>query len=422
MLFPMLLFMLLMIMVFLFQGLRVAFRATPIDFGIPSANLSVTFSSILDGGPPLPPLEPNNGDASTVPKKTRVRSADEEYYEWSPRPYEPMPRPPEEAVVYDWNVTGDPQWLINFAITGFPKCGTSTLMHYFADNPEIQIFGNERCELGANQHVPLFRDMYQKFAGGDYVRGIKCPSNLENSLALTNYAKWLPKTDMIVGIRHPVKWFESFYNHRIQNNYEMLHPNNLTGGCGKKSSGVCTNRANFHVNLAMLHLTKLKEEERNLLPAFGQRWINRKYNWTGRVFLYDVDQLNDKNETTAYRFRKDLQRFLYLRKELPPMVWFKPGRKKLDDVEQNRVDALKVDICHKKYAPVRKVLMKSARNVSKWVSDYFIGAQDVFVSSPDNLRTILKTWNRDPCEDGGKYKTASAKMNCTKYGCFLADS
>lgn len=141
---------------------------------------------------------------------------------------EPIPRPPLRSIVQGWNITGDPSWLLQFSIVGFPKSGTSTLMFHLRSHPEIHIFKDERCELAYNQHVRLIEALYRNFppsnASHRFVRGIKCPQDLENTkLSMRNYKKVFPKADFIVGIRHPVLWYESstfvrnfnFVHHRI---------------------------------------------------------------------------------------------------------------------------------------------------------------------------------------------------------------
>lgn len=116
-------------------------------------------------------------------------------------------RPPLESIVRGWNITGDASWLLNFSVVGFPKCGTSSIMHLLSKHGEVQIFKDERCEIGFNQHARLIKDLYNQFPPGPYVRGIKCPIDLENViLSLPNYQNFFPKTNFIVGIRHPVLW------------------------------------------------------------------------------------------------------------------------------------------------------------------------------------------------------------------------
>ena len=125
---------------------------------------------------------------------------------------EPIPRPPLTSLVQGWNITGDVSWLIQFSIIGFPKSGTSTLMFHLRDHKEIHMFPHERCELAYNRQKVLIEDMYRQFPAStqrsnQFVRGIKCPMELENrQLSLPNYQKFFPKTDFIVGIRHPILW------------------------------------------------------------------------------------------------------------------------------------------------------------------------------------------------------------------------
>lgn len=135
---------------------------------------------------------------------------------------EPIPRPPLSSIVNGWNITGDPSWLLQFSIIGFPKSGTSTLMFHLKNHPEIHIFKDERCELAYNQQVRLIEDMYRQFPASTkhqrFIRGIKCPLDLENpKLSMTNYRTFFPKTDFIVGIRHPVLWYVSVSCKRMCN-------------------------------------------------------------------------------------------------------------------------------------------------------------------------------------------------------------
>ena len=87
-------------------------------------------------------------------------------------------------------------------------------MKYLHMAPQIHVFDEERCEMGYNQHVRLMESLYKDMPPGDIIRAIKCPRDLEVPLALQNYQTYFPKTDFMVGLRHPVEWFESFYNFR----------------------------------------------------------------------------------------------------------------------------------------------------------------------------------------------------------------
>ena len=316
-------------------------------------------------------------------------------------PREPFPRPPLDSIIQGWNITGDPSWLLNFAVLGFPKCGTSTIMHHLSNHSQIQMFVDERCELASNQEVPLIRDLYNKLPAGDYVRGIKCPMDLENTkLSMRNYQRVFPKANYIVGIRHPVLWFESFYNFRVHNRVPMKPADELIGRCGKTSRGVCTFRGNFHLFLSNLGKTNMSDP--NEIQYIGPK-IRRSRDpletKTQKVFLYDVRQLSDPDPGREVQLLTDLQSFLGLQEPISSMIWFKPG-KKHDEKIMEHVNEQKINICDEKYTILRDVLMEQSVNASKWISNYFVHAPDVFVSSKEHFSNVLmKSWERDPCLD-----------------------
>lgn len=132
-----------------------------------------------------------------------------------PLSVEPVPRPPLDSLVSfgkEWQILDDVRWLLNVAVVGFPKCGTSTLMHHLEAHPEVKMFTEERCDLGGGQAAKLVEDLYNMPLNAT-IRGLKCPQDLESlGMALPEYVTHFPETRMIVGVRHPVLWFESFYN------------------------------------------------------------------------------------------------------------------------------------------------------------------------------------------------------------------
>jgi hypothetical protein len=326
---------------------------------------------------------------------------------------EPIPRPPLSEIVQGWNITGDPSWLLDFAIAGFPKTGTSTLMHHLRNHPEISMFPDERCEVSANQHAKLMADLYQKLppsnATNTYRRILKCPSQFENTLlAMPNYKKFFPHTHFIAGIRHPVTWFESFYNFRVHNYLDMPPPETLVGpqGCASpKAKNVCTFRASFHIFLANLGKTPLqtRDELDLLIPPNLKRKKSGKLNVvpTDRhIFLYETRQLaDDHSPSAAHRaetMRRDLQQFLGLSQPIAPFIWFKPGKNRTQ-AELTHIRQKQIDICDPHHALVRESLMEIAVNASRWIRQYFIQSPDVMVSSRPYFEELLQQWKIDPC-------------------------
>jgi hypothetical protein len=275
--------------------------------------------------------------------------------------------------IQGWNITGNVSWLLDFSIVGFPKTGTSTLMVYLENQTEsVFMFSDERCEMGWNQHVPLLVDLWKNYQP-HLKMGIKCPRDLEIDLALSNYNQFFQSTKFIVGIRNPVLWFQSFYNFRVNNEFEMPPAERLIGRCKRTHQGVCTNRANFSKHLQQI-----------------EPWR--------KVFIYDVAQLQDANVERARQFRRDLTTFLDLKVPLHgPMLHVKPGHDADTPERANELAAMKIDICDERYASVRKVLWQQGSQSASWIESVFLASPNVMVSSPDYFSELLASWHHDPC-------------------------
>lgn len=285
-------------------------------------------------------------------------------------------KPPLQRYIQGWNITRNVNWLLHFAIVGFPKTGTSTLMFYLRNHSQsIFMFPDERCELAWNQHVPLLKDIYKEYQP-NLQMGIKCPTNLEVDLALKNYKKFFPATKFIVGLRHPVRWFESFYNFRITNGFYDIPPaEKLIGKCRRRFKGVCTFRANFSH-----HLQKIEPFR--------------------KVFLYDVGQLRDDDYSRSSLFLRDFGAFLGLSQSLEePMIWVKPGKHPTSTEEKEMISSRQIDICEDKYYELRRVLMQQASFSASWILEKFVKNPKVTVSSGAYFSQILEKWHSDPCED-----------------------
>jgi len=234
-------------------------------------------------------------------------------------------------------------------------------------------------------------------------------------LSLRNYRTVFPKTDFIVGIRHPVLWFESFYNFRIHNEFKMPPAERLVGKCRKGWWNVCTFRANFHLFLANLGKTNITTDPNEIeyIDAEFRTSIDPVPTTNRRVFLYDVSQLSTSSpeslshgqqrndDDRAVQFRLDLQDYLKLQKPIDPFIWFKPGRHHTEQQQLEQVNSKKIDICNDTYDKLRSVLMHQSTQASQWICKYFIHAPGVVVSPSKDYfcNTILKSWEHDPCVD-----------------------
>jgi hypothetical protein len=110
-------------------------------------------------------------------------------------------------------IVGDVQFLLDFAVIGFGKCGTTTMMNWLADHSEVQCFRQEIWELMYGNVDTLISLLYfDLLPGSEYKRGYKNPGEITQPHILASFRRYWPRTKLLIGVRHPVKWFESLYN------------------------------------------------------------------------------------------------------------------------------------------------------------------------------------------------------------------
>ena len=287
--------------------------------------------------------------------------------------------------------------LLDFAIVGFAKCATSFMTRWLRQQKDyISISSKEVCHLNRQEPDELLNYL-QHTLDGSKMRGFKCPSHFTRS-KLNWYRDYFPKTKLIIGLRHPVWWLESFYTYRVRHpkhgNFTLpTDPNELMGrSCHSSFQGVCLERANFHQALARLAKTPLDPTEQALvhLPVRDlSQLTSRKVD--NPVFVYEIRQVNDPS------FAKDVADFLGLPHKLAPYV----AKDDEDHRDDQKTQSKKVlDICQDRYRPLRAALMQSAREASQWIREYFLS--HITVSSPETFVKLLQDWEQDPCDAQNK--------------------
>lgn len=312
----------------------------------------------------------------------------ETIHETAPELSSEKPWPPLSSLVRGSEITGDVQFALDFAIIAHPKTATTFTMNWLASHRDIQMHKRELHALQEGKPADLIRLMYELEPGYQYKRGYKAPRDIINSKVLDAMAKYFPKTGLVVGLRHPVLWFESFYNYRIRGGFKMPPAETLRGDLKQEWYGVSTNESKFHINLDNLRKTSRTEEELALLEGGKKKAYPKSKN---PVFLYEVNQLHDSNSTRADLYLQDLQAFLGVEHPLEPIVDSTAGT-----IEHERPDGV-INICDKKYTIIREDLMKSAIEASIWIRTYFLESPDVSVSSPDHFKKLVEEWMIDPC-------------------------
>lgn len=283
----------------------------------------------------------------------------------------------------------DVQFLMDFAIIGHPKTATTYTLKWLHAHDDVQVYTEELHALQTGkltEHVAL---LYNLSTGMNYKRGYKAPRDVRNPYALRAFAEYWPETKLIVGLRHPVLWFQSFYNFRVREGRAMPPAETLLGECSPETFSVCTNGALFHVNLSLLGKTNLTAQEQELLSTPRDTMLFENLpRLPNPVFLYEVTQIYDDDPARVEQYRIDLSDYLGLREPLSPSSHDRPASTKYNAI----------NICDSKYALIREELMKHSRAASLWIRKYLLDHPDVTVSSRDRFEELLEGWMEDPCE------------------------
>eukprot|EP00537_Pseudo-nitzschia_pungens_P003882 CAMPEP_0172363706 /NCGR_PEP_ID=MMETSP1060-20121228/6984_1 /TAXON_ID=37318 /ORGANISM="Pseudo-nitzschia pungens, Strain cf. cingulata" /LENGTH=510 /DNA_ID=CAMNT_0013086505 /DNA_START=159 /DNA_END=1691 /DNA_ORIENTATION=+ len=358
------------------------------------------------------------------------------------------------------------QYLLDFGIIGFPKCGTTTMMKWLNMHDHIAVIDFEITALQNNHPARILNYIIRDLPEGRYRRGYKSPGDAENGRARNKLGIHYGKTKLLVGLRHPVLWYESFYNHRVQNGYEMpdlmetihkrngtVNRNRIRNECHAEWKGVCFSRASFHRSLAKWGKTPLlflppeevadgtdsrfnytnykKDDEFALFTEAHQKLLKKEMGAIdispNPMFLYEVSQLRmpnaivddnerDKEADESYNdFVLSLQAFLGVPQNvsaMPAMIRESPGKKEgINATEQLRRDRLKIDLCDDKYEIPRQWLLEIGSNVHVWIENYFMKSpHNVFAggisgsaASSQFLKTI-RSYGTDPCLERKRQK------------------
>ena len=317
---------------------------------------------------------------------------------------------------------------------------------------QIAVLGREIMSLQKNHPANILRWIVKSLPEGQYRRGYKSPNDISNGRVRNKLGIHYPKTKLLVGVRHPVLWFESFYNHRVQNGWTMPNLEEILSKarprmkyrCDAMWNGACFGRASFHFALVEWGKTPLlslgtvnkaydsyynadynREDEWKIFSkeerAVLEKAVNKTRMSPNPMFLYDVSQLHlshDKGDEGDDERRKQdryeefilsLQEFLGVPKNIsamPPMIRESPGASDINATEQKRRQSLKINICDDKYALARKWLLEHGSNTAEWVTNYlaksphgvYFGGGIASDGSSEFLQ-IITSYGKDPCPE-----------------------
>ncbi|KAG7354910.1 hypothetical protein IV203_004266 [Nitzschia inconspicua] len=303
-------------------------------------------------------------------------------------------------------------WL-DFVIIGNPKCGTSTLMAnlgHLAPMPVKDVCSGPGKTLRlAYQEWPTAHaeNLTQSIVDNNtLLRGSKCPRHISDWM-IKAFAANFQKTKFIVGIRHPVLWFNSFWRMMTGGNpYRMMNPcpcliDERTGkrhcpdqpdlkcftDCPDRQY-FCLHRARMHLPLARLGKTPLTEEERSWLSPQDADGGHRLHAWniSNPIFLYDQTQMKEDS------YWSELADFLRV-SHIPNTRYH--GSKGREQTHKS--------LCDPEYDVFRSVMMPYSYEMSVWLLNYLVpvardpSRNDVIIPSIDEFVEAVETYKEDPC-------------------------
>ena len=119
--------------------------------------------------------------------------------------------------------------LLDFAIAGFPKCGTTTLYKLLGQHPELNMSELKEPHYFStdieHMHYVKSENEYDKlFSLGkdDQLRGEASTWYLYSKVALNNLIENNSKIKLIIIVRDPISMFLSLHSHNLREGYEKL--------------------------------------------------------------------------------------------------------------------------------------------------------------------------------------------------------
>lgn len=260
--------------------------------------------------------------------------------------------------------------------------------------------------------------------------GIKCPRIIKETTRLDQLLL-VNTSRVIVGVRHPVYWFESLYNYRIWQKHEKnRHKQKPTLKKLQSNStdwlGLSTGAARFDLYLKQLGIVPLSTDELEHMKEVDKvdgvmnttiasslssssshhhtQQQQQQQQHPMKVLLYTIEQIKDTNTTRRNHFHNTLQQFLNLDTPIYQQDISSSSTSTSPQIIQNKMVNVNtfqhdenINICSEQYTNIRNILVWQGKSASEWIRNKFMKSADVIVSDVEFMNEILLTWGEDPC-------------------------
>mmetsp|Transcript_17361 Transcript_17361/g.21941 ORF Transcript_17361/g.21941 Transcript_17361/m.21941 type:complete len:354 (+) Transcript_17361:150-1211(+) len=296
---------------------------------------------------------------------------------------------------------------LDFFIMGWPKTGTSAMMEYLDSSKELKIVTKSKQEnaklsefhIDGKEDVDLLFDRIEEEyltsdEGKEPQYGIKWPGAISGKGVGPESIEYLEKynpegtqTKLLIGMRHPVRWFESFYNYRARPNQRPPPSATLIGS--HAWAGVCTDRVRYEEGIMQLGNFPLRSKDEEWIQGHGHMGVvngGTPY----KVFFYLQEQLSDDDKVRHGKFLEELSSFMEVKV---------PFTVDNDVPDRNHDHHKRFDICNKEHNEVRKVLVENGKETAKWIRANLADADGVTLPNKEHFLEIVNTFGTDPCDD-----------------------
>jgi hypothetical protein len=285
---------------------------------------------------------------------------------------------------------------LDFLMAGFAKTGSTSLLHLFKNHNETNVLESEMCTLSTDENMEEVSYSLDNISikSPTMLRGIKCPTAMWNANGLSKLHENNPDLKIIIGLRHPISWFQSFYNYRVtemHNNNMVIDPPSPQTLISTKDAwkGVSSGGSRFDIALMQLGKVELTSKDLTLLGQSNRRVIPSKF----KIFIYVIDEISHQDGQESSQFKRDLQQFLGLKERINDI----PMSNKNHNTGENKYSET-MNICQPEYNQLRLDLMRNGKIASRWIRSKFMNHEDVTVGGTEsNFSAFLEKWNKDPC-------------------------
>ena len=336
-----------------------------------------------------------------------------------PPEYPVYPKEPRKPLNYYLQkkrlVQDDVSSLLDTAIIGFPKTGSTSLTDMLSYHPEVHMKTWENNLLQQPFRAKVVRKLIQRVHtdnltdGGKLLTSWKNPTDIYHKYAVPTLQEIFPSTKLIIGIRHPVLWFQSYYNFwesiaDPEKGRNHLPPNTseLIGPClPNVTELVCTDRARFHYYLARVMgkrstLSATPSDREVELLGVNASVVSslRAKRGCNPILLFEIGQVEKTFDERERLWLEDIRKFVGVKERFKKIIHHKP-----QNVWGKENVQTKINICEDSHASVRSVLMKHSRNTAAWIREFLMnGDNNVMISNKTYFEELLETYDQDPCE------------------------